>query len=60
MQELNDDQIKGVSLNSSSLIYILSKSKEKIEIIRLDHSKILKLEFKEERTEKIVFNSQQK
>jgi hypothetical protein len=50
MQEINNDQINRVSNDTTSLIYILSKSKEKVEIIRLDHSKILKVEFNEQKT----------
>jgi len=38
------------------LVYILNKTKEKVEIIKLDHSKLLKSPFGEEKMNKIVYS----
>ena len=44
---MNDTQISKISENTSSLLYIFNKTKEKVEIIKLDHSKLLKSPFGE-------------
>jgi hypothetical protein len=38
------------------LVYILNKTKEKVEVIKLDHSKLLKFPFGEEKMNKIVYS----
>lgn len=38
------------------MVYILNKAKEKVEIIKLDHSKLLKSPFGEEKVDMIVYS----
>lgn len=43
--EVSDAELTHISDNTSSLVYILNKAKEKVEVIKLDHSKLLKSPF---------------
>lgn len=54
--DITDGGISKVSDNTSSIIYALNKAKEKIEIIKLDHSKLLKSPFGEEKLDKVVYS----
>lgn len=38
-----------INENTFSILFVLNKSKEKIEMIKIDHSKLLKSPFKEEK-----------
>lgn len=51
-----DGSISKVTENTSSIIYALNKAKEKVEIIKLDHSKLLKSPFGEEKLDKVVYS----
>lgn len=55
-QELSDLNINQISNDTASIIFVLSKSKEKIEVVRLEHSKILKSPFGEEKLDKIIYS----
>lgn len=43
--EITDNIVSKITENTSTVLYILNKAKEKVEIIKLDHSKILKSPF---------------
>jgi hypothetical protein len=43
--EITDNIVSKITENTSTVLYILNKAKEKVEIIKLDHSKILKSSF---------------
>lgn len=53
--EVNFLPVTQISIDTSSVIFTLSKAKEKIEIIRLDHSKLLKSPFVDEKIDFVVF-----
>jgi hypothetical protein len=42
--------------NTSSVLYVLNKAKEKVEIIKQDHSKVLKCAFSEDRLDQVVYS----
>lgn len=54
--EFGDGGIAKIGDNTSSIIYALNKTKEKVEIIKLDHSKLLKSPFGEEKLDKVVYS----
>lgn len=55
--ELPEEEINMIEeQNTSSLLYILNKTKEKIEIIKLDHSKLLKSPFGEEKMDSVIYS----
>ena len=43
---------------TASLVYIFNKAKDKLEIIKLDHSKLLKSPFGEERVNQVIYSKQ--
>jgi hypothetical protein len=43
--EITDFELTSISDNTSSLVYILNKAKEKVEVIKLEHCKLLKSPF---------------
>ena len=45
--DISDSEISQISETTSSVLYILNKNKEKVEVIKLDHSKLLKSVFGE-------------
>lgn len=53
-----DGRIARVGDNTSSILYVLNKAKEKVEIIKLDHSKVLKSAFNEEPIDQPVYSNQ--
>jgi hypothetical protein len=54
--DFSDAAIPKISENTSTMIYALNRAKEKVEIIKLDHSKLLKSPFGEEKLDKIVYS----
>lgn len=54
--ELPESSISKISEGTSSVLFILNKSKEKVEMIKLDHSKLLKSTFGEEKVSRIVYS----
>lgn len=51
-----EGRISRVGENTSSILYVLNKAKEKVEIIKLDHSRVLKSPFSEERLDEVVYS----
>lgn len=45
--DISDSEISQISETTSSVLYIFNKNKEKVEVIKLDHSKLLKSVFGE-------------
>jgi hypothetical protein len=54
--EVGDESVGRVSESTSSVLLIMNKSKEKIEVIKLEHAKILKSCFGEEKLNLIVYS----
>ena len=54
--EISDATIDKISDSTTSLLYIFNKTKEKIEIIKLDHSKLLKSPFGEEKMNQVIYS----
>ncbi len=51
-----EGRIARVGDNTSSVLYVLNKAKEKVEIIKQDHSKVLKCAFSEDRLDQVVYS----
>jgi hypothetical protein len=51
-----EGRIARVGDNASSVLYVLNKAKEKVEIIKQDHSKVLKCAFSEDRLDQVVYS----
>lgn len=54
--DISDTTISKLSDNTSTILYALNRAKEKVEIIKVEHSKLLKSPFGEERLDKIVYS----
>ena len=54
--DIPDAVISKLSDNTSTILYALNRAKEKVEIIKVEHSKLLKSPFGEERLDKIVYS----
>lgn len=53
-QELNDLLPEEIDQHTTSIIYVFNKQKEKVEIIKFDHNKLLESSFGEDKIEKKV------
>ena len=54
--DISDAEIEFISESTSSILYVFNKNKEKIEVIKLDHSKLLKSVFGEEKMNQIIYS----
>lgn len=53
-----EGRIARVADNTSSVLYVLNKAKEKVEIIKQEHSKVLKCPFSEDRLDQVVYSKE--
>ena len=53
---MSDDIVSKISETTASLLYIFNKTKEKVELIKLDHSKLLKSPFGEEKMNQVIYS----
>ena len=54
--DISDAEIDHISETTSSILYVFNKGKEKVEVIKLDHSKLLKTVFGEEKMNQIIYS----
>ena len=54
--DISETAIDKLSQTTASLLFIFNKTKEKVEIIKLDHSKLFKCNYKEQKTGKVVYH----
>lgn len=54
--DIPDTAVTKLSDNTCTILYALNRAKEKVEIIKVEHSKLLKSPFGEERLDKIVYS----